>query len=160
MTRNAYTTFEKFVTLMNPALEVTNPGDGTLAIATPWGRMSVVEESPLYFRQVDGRFHFAFREDAQGRVAYMFTDLTPQFAFQKAAWYGAPGFNTALLLACLLLFVSVLPVAAVRAASPRKKGVVSWCSFSGATPAPWSRTVTIAQEPARTQLTLTSATPV
>ena len=41
------------------------------------------------------------------------------------------------------------PVAAVRAASPRKNGVVSWPSFSGATPGPWSRTVMITQGPVR-----------
>ena len=39
------------------------------------------------------------------------------------------------------------PVAAVRAASPRKKGVVSCASFSGATPGPLSRTLTMTQGP-------------
>ena len=38
-------------------------------------------------------------------------------------------------------------MAAVRAASPRKNGVVSWSSFFGSTPWPWSRTVTITHGP-------------
>ena len=52
------------------------------------------------------------------------------------------------------------PVAAVRAASPRKNGVVSWLSFSAATPGPWSRTVQITQLPVRVWLTVTMAMPV
>ena len=52
------------------------------------------------------------------------------------------------------------PVAAVRAASPRKNGVVRWASFSGATPGPWSRTLTIAHGPVVTVDTVTSAMPV
>ena len=43
------------------------------------------------------------------------------------------------------------PVAAVRAASPRKNGVVRWASFSGATPGPWSRTLTMTHGPVFTR---------
>jgi hypothetical protein len=69
---------------------------------------------PLYFRQVDGPFHILFREDDQGRITHMFTDLTPMFAFEKLRWYQTPGFNLALALGCLLMFVSMIPVVLIR----------------------------------------------
>jgi hypothetical protein len=94
-------------------VDVTNPGDGTLFVSTPYGDWRTVEEGPLYFRQVDGPFHFLFREDDQGRIAYLFTDYTPMLAFEKLQWYETVAFNMPLLLASLLVFLSVLPVALV-----------------------------------------------
>jgi len=113
--RSSYTTLEKYMALVGPTLYVKNPGDGTLLLGTPWGDWRMVEEAPLYFRQVDGPFHFVFREDNQGHIAYIFTDYTPMFAFEKLQWYETPGFNMALLLVCLLIFLSVLLVALIRA---------------------------------------------
>ena len=86
----------------------------------PWGKMSFVEKEPQYFRMVDGPFHIAFREDDQGRVAYLFTDFTPQFAFERAEWYETVGFNVPLLLTSLLVFLSMLPVALIRAIRNRR----------------------------------------
>jgi CubicO group peptidase (beta-lactamase class C family) len=115
-TRHAYTTFEKFLALSSPTIEIKNPGNGTLLIVTPWLRpLNFVEESPLYFRQVDGPFHIAFREDDQGRVAYLSADFTPQFDYEKLQWYESAGFNMSLLLVSLLILLSVLPVALIRA---------------------------------------------
>jgi hypothetical protein len=65
-TMSSYTTLEKFFALMGPTIYVTNPGDGTLLLESPFGEWRIVEEEPLYFRQVDGPFHMAFREDDQG----------------------------------------------------------------------------------------------
>jgi hypothetical protein len=44
----------------------------------------------------------------------MFTDLTPMFAFEKLNWYETPGFNMALALGCVLIFLSMILVAAIR----------------------------------------------
>ena len=44
----------------------------------------------------------------------MFTDYTPQFAFEKLKWYGTPAFNMALALGCVLMFLSMIPVASIR----------------------------------------------
>jgi hypothetical protein len=55
-----------------------------------------------------------FREDNQGRITSMSTDLIPQFAFEKLDWYETPGFNMRLLLVCVLIFLSMLPVALIR----------------------------------------------
>jgi hypothetical protein len=70
--------------------------------------------APLYFRQVNGPFHILFREDDQGRITHMFTDYTPMYAFEKLKWYGTPAFNIALSLICVLIFVSMIPVASIR----------------------------------------------
>ena len=43
----------------------------------------------------------------------MFTDLTPMFAFEKLNWYETSGFNMALLLGCVLIFLSIIPVALI-----------------------------------------------
>ncbi len=122
MTRSASTTLEKYLSLFYPTVDVSNPGDGTLFIETPYGDWHVVEEAPLYFRQVDGPYHFLFREDDQGRIAYLFTDYTPMMAFEKLQWYEMPGFNVPLLMICLLVFLSVLPVTVTRAIQSRVRG--------------------------------------
>jgi hypothetical protein len=90
---------------------VRNPGDGTLILETPWAHWRFVEVSPLYFRQVDRPFHILFREDGAGHVTELATDYTPMFAFEKLPWYATPRFSMGLLLGCLLVFLSVLPVA-------------------------------------------------
>lgn len=110
-TMRSHTTFEKFFALTGPAVTVTNPGDGALLLESPFGDWRIIEEDTLYFRMEDGPYHFAFREDEQGRIAYLFTDLTPMMAFEKMAWYETPGFNLPLALACTLVFLSALPAA-------------------------------------------------
>lgn len=136
VTRSAYTTLEKYRNIMG-ALEVNNPGDGTLMVKTPWGEWRFVEVEPLYFRQVDGPFHMVFREDDQGRISYMFLDVAPQFAFEKINWYETAGFNMTLLLVSLLMFLSILSIAVIRfirdqrlsgdqKPSPRRVRVAYW----------------------------------
>jgi hypothetical protein len=122
MTRNAYTTLEKYTSLVNPTVEVKNPGDGTLLLLTPYGDWRIVEEEPMYFRQVDGPFGFVFREDDQGHIAYLFTDFTPMMAFEKSQWYETLKFNMPLLLVCLLIFLSIVLVAVIRAIQNHRAG--------------------------------------
>lgn len=137
MTQNAYTTLEKYMSLVNPTVEVKNPGDGTLLLLTPYGDWRIVEEEPMYFRQVDGPFGFVFREDDQGHIDYLFTDFTPMMAFEKLQWYETLEFNMPLLLVCLLTFLSTLPVAVIRAirnhrtsnhqkSAPRGARIANW----------------------------------
>jgi hypothetical protein len=121
MTRNAYTTLEKYLALVGPTVYVKSPGDGTLLLETPYGDWRIVEEGPLYFRQVDGQFHFLFREDGQGHIAYMFADMIPQFGFEKVRWYETVGFNMPLLLGSVLLFFSILLVALIRSIRNRRR---------------------------------------
>jgi CubicO group peptidase (beta-lactamase class C family) len=122
VTRNAYTTFEKTAGLMTE-FKVADGGDGTLLLSTPYGDWRLVEVGPLYFRMTDAPYGFAFREDAQGRITHLFSDITPMQAYEKVSWYEAAGFHQGLALASVLLFLSVIPVAAIGViASLRRRG--------------------------------------
>ena len=109
------TTIEKVGGLLGiPRVEISDGGDGTLLFKNPWAEWRFAEVAPLYFRQVDGRFHILFREDDQGRITHMFTDITPMLAFEKVSWYETLGFNMALVLGCVLAFLSMIVVASIR----------------------------------------------
>jgi hypothetical protein len=73
-----------------------------------------VEVERRYFRQVDGPLALVFREDDRGRITHLFADIQPQYAFVKLNWYETPGFNMALALGCVLVFLSMVPVAVIR----------------------------------------------
>jgi hypothetical protein len=113
LTRSAYTTLEKFAQLSG-AVTISDSGDGTLLFTSPWGAWRFVEVEPLYFRQVDGPFSVVFREDDRGRITHLFADIQPQYAAIKLNWYETPGFNMALALGSVLIFLSMIPVAAIR----------------------------------------------
>ena len=111
----SYTTLEKVGVLFGMStVEISDSGDGTLLFTNPWGEWRFVEVKPLYFRQVDGPFDILFREDDQGRITHMFTDYTPMFAFEKLNWYETSGFNMALALGCVLMFLSAIAVVSIR----------------------------------------------
>lgn len=123
LARSSYTTLEKFATLMG-GVEIRDSGDGTVLFVTPWGDWRFVEVEPLYFRQVDGPFGIVFSQDERGRINRMYTDFTPMFAFEKLTWYETLAFNMALLLACVLIFLSMTCVAVIRAIRHRRRGEV------------------------------------
>jgi CubicO group peptidase (beta-lactamase class C family) len=111
----SYTTLEKVGVLFGMStVKISDSGDGTLLFTNPWSEWRFVEVKPLYFRQVDGPFHILFSEDDQGRITHMFTDYTPMFAFEMLNWYETPGFNMALALGCVFMFVSMIPVILIR----------------------------------------------
>jgi len=107
------TTLLKTMKLSN-ALKISDSGDGVLLFTYLGREWRFVEEEPLYFRQVDGPFHIAFREDDRGNITYMFFDLIPFEAFVKLDWYETPGFHMALALGCVLIFLSMIPVGVIR----------------------------------------------
>ena len=119
-TRSAYTTFEKIGNLMSPPIEISDPGDGTLLLKLHGLEVRLVEVEPLYFRQVDGPFGVVFREDDRDRITHMFLDVSPQEDYEKLNWYETTGFNMALFLGCVLVFLSMMPVAVVRAIRNRR----------------------------------------
>jgi hypothetical protein len=94
-------------------IEVSDPGDGTLLVPIEGLELRFAEIEPLYFRQVDGPFAIVFREDDQGRITHLFTDLMPQYAAVKLKWYEAPDFNVAIALGSVLIFLATLPVAVI-----------------------------------------------
>lgn len=113
------TTPERIIGLFG-TYEIGDPGDGTLLVTVEGLPLRFVEVEPLYFHQVDGPFALVFREDGRGRVTSAFTDLMPQYGLVKLAWYETPGFNIALLVGCVLVFLSVIPVAAIRLVQNRR----------------------------------------
>jgi len=115
------TTPEKAQYLFN-VLEIRNGGDGTLVVPMGGLDLRFVEVEPLYFRQMDGSFSMFFREDDKGNIVYIFTDIIPQWGFRKLDWYETPGFNMLLALVCVLIFLSMLPVALIRFIRSRRNG--------------------------------------
>jgi hypothetical protein len=96
-------------------LDIQDGGDGTLVIPMGDGNdLRFAEVEPLYFRQVDGPFSLVFREDAQGRITYMFTDFIPHYGYVRLDWYESPGFQMGLVQICLLFFLSMLLVGSFR----------------------------------------------
>ena len=117
------TTFHKVAGLVGEnTVEIRDPGDGTLLLSIAGYESRFVEVEPLYFRQVDGQFGIIFREDDGGRITQIYTDLMPQYTALKLDWYETPGFNLPLLLACVLVFLSVIPVAVIRFIHNRRRG--------------------------------------
>jgi hypothetical protein len=139
MTRSAYTTLEKFRGFLGlNVVAISDPGDGTLAMTSPWGVWRFVEVEPLYFRQADAPFHIVFREDNRGHIVGLYTDYTPQFGFEKLNWYETPAFNMALLLGCILVFLSTILIALIRAIRNRRRSGEWKPSTGGARLAEWT----------------------
>jgi len=138
MTRSAYTTLEKLRGALGmTVIQISDPGDGTLAMISPWGDWRFVEVEPFYFRQVDAPFHIVFREDDRGRITHLFTDYTPQFGFEKLNWYETPGFNMALFMGCILVFLAMIIVALIRAIRNRRQNGGQERDPKGARTANW-----------------------
>jgi hypothetical protein len=118
-------------------VQVSDPGDGTLLWTTPWGEWGFVEVEPNYFRQVDGNFSIAFREDDQGRITHLFSDLAPMYTFERLAWYETAGFNMALLAGCTLIFLSMIAAASIGAIRNRRRSGDPKTEPRGARSAQW-----------------------
>ena len=133
-----YTSLIKLAALFGAyTVEISDPGDGTLLSIIEGIEVRFVEVEPLHFRQVDGPLAIVFREDDSGRITDMVTDLMPQYAAVKLDWYETSGFNMALTLGCVLLFLSMIPIAAIRLIrdhrlgndrkpAPRGAGAAQW----------------------------------
>jgi CubicO group peptidase (beta-lactamase class C family) len=134
-----YTTLPKLTGLFGGGYttEISNPGDGTLLFTLEGINLRFVEVKPLYFRQVDGPFGLVFREDNQGRITHLYTDLMPQYAIAKLDWYETPGFNNALALICIMIFLTLIPVAAIRLIRGRRSSSNREFASRGARVAGW-----------------------
>jgi CubicO group peptidase (beta-lactamase class C family) len=117
-----YSTLHKVIGLFGGfTVEISDPGDGTLLLPLEGREYRFAEVEPLYFRQVDGPFSIVFREDEQGRITHMYTDLVPEYAHVKLNWYETPGFNMVLALVCVLIFLSMIPVGLIRFINERRQ---------------------------------------
>lgn len=106
MNRMSYTTAQKILMLFT-TLDI-RADSGGLIIGTPFGEQYFVQVEPLVFRQSDDDTLLIFREDSQGQVSHAFYGLMPDVALEKNQWYETPSFNLALLMICLILFLTVL----------------------------------------------------
>jgi len=105
--------------------EISDSGDGALLLTynsyffagREW---RFVEVEPLYFRQVDGPAAIIFREDDRGRIIRMYLDPVNFTAFDKLYWYETSGFNMVLVLVCVLIFLSVIPIVLIRLIRDRR----------------------------------------
>lgn len=131
-TEGSGTTAFKFLGLLEP-MEISDLGDGTLLV----GESRFVEVEPLYFRQVDGTFGIAFREDDRGRITHMLDDRMSYVAFEKLDWYETRGFHMALALGSTFMFLSMIPIAVIRALRSRRPGVDRKSEPDGARVAYW-----------------------
>ena len=132
------TTPEKVMGLLGiDTIEISDSGDGTLLFSMGGPEWRFVEVEPLYFRQADGPFAMVFREDDRGRITYLFIDLMPQYALVKLDWYETPGFNMALALSCVLVFLSMVPVAVIRFIQNRRLSGERRPASRGARTAGW-----------------------
>jgi CubicO group peptidase (beta-lactamase class C family) len=120
-TRRSDTTYEK-LTMFYSTVTVTDGGNSRLVISGLGTQpVTFVEVVPWVFHQVDGPQTVVFRTDPTGMIMSM--SILPIVTFNKVAWYDAPTFHLALVVACVLLFLSALllwPLGFVRRAMRRR----------------------------------------
>jgi CubicO group peptidase (beta-lactamase class C family) len=132
------TTLIKIVELFGGyRMQISDPGDGTLLVTTSDGELRFVEVEPLYFRQVDGPFAMVFREGDRGHITHMYTDFMPWYTAVKLGWYETSRFNMALALGCMLIFLTMIPIALIDAIRNRRLSVKRKPVSHGARVANW-----------------------
>ncbi len=105
--RHAYTTPAKLGALMGAA-DVTVDDDNLVFTFTGADLvLRFAEVEPGLFREVDGQRMIAFREDGEGPAPYMFLGGSPT-AFERLPWYETIRFSLALLVGCLVVFLTAL----------------------------------------------------
>jgi CubicO group peptidase (beta-lactamase class C family) len=117
--------------------EVSDPGDGTLALSVEGTQSRYVQVDGLYFRQVDGSFGMLFRENERGQITSLYADVIPQYSLIKLKWYEATGFSMGLMLSCLLVFASMILVMLIRGIRSILRRGRPVSTPGGASTAPW-----------------------
>jgi CubicO group peptidase (beta-lactamase class C family) len=135
-TMRSYTTADKIGALFSEAI-ISDTGDGALLLNAFGYEWRFVEVEPLYFRQVDGNFALVFREDDKGHIVQMFTNLTPQLAFDKLKWYETLNFNMILLQSSALIFLIMIPITAFVLIRDRRRSGNRKTSPGGSRTALW-----------------------
>ncbi len=111
--RRSYTTFEKFSGLFGD-VEISWDHKGHLIAQTPIGEIRSVQVGKDLFQRVDKGERMAFREDASGRVTWLFLDQAPMLAFQRVRGLDSGTLHAVVLIAGIALLLSVLLAAPVR----------------------------------------------
>jgi len=133
-----YTSFQKVGALLGGlTAKISDSGDGALLVTTQYGGGRFVEVEPNYFRQVEGSFSIVFQEDDRGRITRLSIDPINFTAYEKLAWYETSGFNIALLMGCVLIFLSIIPVVLIRFVRDRRQSGDQRPAWHGARAAIW-----------------------
>ncbi len=102
MARAPFTTYEAISNLF-PSLEVRVTKQGNLlALSKQW-----VMVEPLVFKEVGGQDTLIFKEDPKGKITRAFLSNLPHSAFYKITGIANPLYHYAILICCMLLFLSV-----------------------------------------------------
>jgi hypothetical protein len=89
------------------SVSVSDGGNSRLVISGLGAQpVTFVEAVPWVFHQVDGPQTVVFRVSPTGMIMSM--SILPIVTFNKVAWSDAPPFHLALVVACVLLFLSAL----------------------------------------------------
>ncbi|MGD9723517.1 MAG: serine hydrolase [Pirellulales bacterium] len=136
--RHSFTTPAKLGALFGVA-HVT-AADDQLLVAFNGGELvlRMVELEPGLFREADGQRMLSFSDDDPDQASHMFLGGSP-VAWERLPWYATPGFSLALVVACTVVFASVVvgwPLAAFinRGQAPLVKGTAgskfaSWLAW-------------------------------
>jgi len=119
--RSSYTTVEKVLGLANTAT-ISDGGDGSLLVVTPWGQSKFIKVEPLLFRQANGDELLAFRADDRGRITHAFFDSDPAVALEKLAWHETPALHVVVLAVGGVCLQSALVVGLVAWVRNRRRG--------------------------------------
>jgi len=102
-TRVVQSNWAKLMSLvMNVSIKVTKEGR-LYGAGKQW-----IEIEPYIFKEIRGRDKMVFEADEEGKIANLFIDSVPYFAFVRVRWFEAPPFNYILLAVCGLLFLTAL----------------------------------------------------
>lgn len=112
--RRSYTTFEKVISLFGGEIQVSLGDPGELVADTPLGALRVHRAGPGLFRDLEGPMDLAFEEDDAGAVTRLFLGAAPMMAGVKLSFWQRPAVHRFVLLGCLLLLVSVIPLMPIR----------------------------------------------
>ncbi len=101
-TSTSWTTNEKIVGGMSGQFGIHANDNGTIGI----GDKNFIEVEPGLFKELNGTWTLAFREDGNGRIKYMFVNAAPAESMMRIQTLNMFIFHMALLAACIVIFVS------------------------------------------------------
>jgi hypothetical protein len=130
---NDRSTIDKVRSLLDGYVHVSANNDGTLTIDSQVYK----EIEPLLFQRLEGSEYryVTFREDEEGRITYM---LTPEYPYERVAWYKSQHFHLGLFLSNVIVFLSACIVWPISFVMCRLKGKAADIRGSGGIARLWA----------------------
>jgi hypothetical protein len=111
LARSSYTTIEKVNNLsITNWVEITATEDGALSIGLPVSpqKIRLEEIEPMLFREASTGLQLVFQKGDNDRAVYLYDAHQPSTPWVKMAWHQNPMLHYGLVIACLVIFLSVL----------------------------------------------------